>query len=189
VNNYLPTANPFNLAAPPAWFLQRLYAYDAAIVIFPSVKEPLYRIGRRGRNGHGLLNTLKGNPDTKIFVDNRLWPWKSILPTAVGADWNRILMEIPQYDTQRHGDPATRLDDLEAAQEAAEDRRMASELDAMGHSSYNLFKMMEGSRVGFGSRPEGAGYRALPAKKRAGASRSSTYRPTGAGEGAIFVGR
>lgn len=188
MNNYLPTANPFSLSTPPTWFLTALHAYDPQLVIFPSVSEGLYRIGRRGRFGHGMLNALKSNPDTKIFVENRLWPWKSILPTAVAMDWNRVLMEIPQYDTQRYGDPADRLDEIEAREEAAADRKMAAELDALGHSSYNLYKMLEGSRVGYGARPEGTGFTKLPGKKPR-TSRQSSYRPLGAGAGGMFVGR
>jgi hypothetical protein len=189
VTNYLRTANPFSLSTPPTWFLTALHAYDAQLVIFPSVSEGLYRIGRRGRFGHGLLRALASNPDTKIFVEHRLWPWKSILPTAVAMDWNRVLLEIPQYDTQRHGDPAERLDDLEAREEAAADRKMAAELDALGHESYNLYRMLEGSRVGSGARPEGAGFTKMPVRKKPRTSRQSSYRPLGAGTGGMFVGR
>lgn len=184
--NYIPTANPFSLAAPPAWFLAALRAYDAALVIFPSVKEPVYRMGRYGRFGHGLLSTLKSNPDSAIYVQHRIWPWKSLLPQTLGADWNRILLDIPNYDTQRFDDPGARLDDVEAAEAAAIDKRIANDLDAMGSDTYRTMKLITGQRVGAGRRPEGAGYKALPGKK-SGMSRQSSYRPTGAGAGAMFV--
>lgn len=188
-SNYIETANPFNLAAPPPWFLKALAAYDALFVIFPSVKEPLYRMGRYGKNGHGLLTTLKNNPDTAIFVAHRIWPWKSLLPKKLGADWNRILLDLPDYDTQRFGkDPGAALDEAEARIELADNARMQNELDAMGTASYNVMKLMTGGRVGAGVRPEGAGYAKLPGTKSR-TPRRSVYRPQGSGAGAMFVGR
>lgn len=186
--NYLITENPFNLAPPPAWFLTALRAYDAALVLFPSVKEPLYRMGRYGRYGHGLLSALQNNPDTAIFVAHRIWPWKSILPQALGADWNRILLEIPNYDTQQFRDPGAQIDAVEDAAESAETRRMLDVLDAMNGDTYRTMKLMTGQRVGAGIRPEGAGYRSLPGTTPGG-RRRPPYRPLGAGAGAIYVGR
>lgn len=187
--NYIVTANPFNLAAPPPSFLKALAAYDVLFVIFPSVKEPLYRMGRYGRYGHGLLRALKNNPDTAIFVAHRIWPWKSLLPAALGADWNRILLDIPSYDTQRFGnDPGEALDEAERRIEIADNKTLENELDAMGTASYNVAKLMTGGRVGAGIRPEGAGYRKLPGKPQR-TPRQRVYRPSGSGAGAMFVGR
>jgi hypothetical protein len=190
--NYLETSNPFNLAAPPPWFLKALAAYDAAFVIFPSVKEPVYRTGRYGKHGHGLLRALANNPDTAIFVAHRIWPWKSLLPQTLGADWNRILLDLPDYDTQRFGnDPGAALDEAESRIELADDRRMQNELDAISTSTYNVMKLMTGSRVGAGRRHEGAGaaYNKLVGARQSRPSRQAAYRPSGAGAGAMFVGR
>lgn len=182
--NFLVTENPFSLATPPAWFLAALRAYDSALVIFPSVKEPLYRMGRYGRYGHGLLHALKNNPDTAIFVAHRIWPWKSILPAGLGAQWQKILFDIPNYDTQRFGtDPGAALDEAEARLEAAEDRRIASDLDAMGGDTYRTMKLATGQRVGYGRS------RTSSLATKSGGRRRLPYRPTGAGAGAIFTGR
>lgn len=183
--NFVQTANPFGLATPPPAFLKALAAYDREIVLFPSVKEPVYRMGRRGRHGYGMLNVLKNHPDTKIYVAHKLWPLQSILPQAVGMDWNRVLLELPEYDTQRYTDPGARLDSIEAAAEAADDRKMQSELDARNTESYRLMQVMTGARVGSGVRPEGAGFRTLPSSSSGPRRRVS--RPRNAGAGAMFV--
>jgi hypothetical protein len=194
--NYIVTANPFALAAPPQWFLQALHAYDPLLVIFPSVKEPLYRMGRRGRYGHGLLRALRNVPDSTLFVEHRVWPWKSILPQELGADWNRILTEIPNYDTQRFGnDPGAALDEAEARVELANEQTLSDTLDAMNSDTYATMQLMNGSRVGAGVRAEGVGYKKLgktPSKKfyQSGSTRPSRHlRPRVEGAGAMFVGR
>jgi hypothetical protein len=182
--NFIQTANPFNLAPPPPSFLAALAAYDPLFVIFPSVKEPLYRMGRYGRYGHGLLRALRNIPDSAIFVEHRIWPWKSLLPKALGADWNRILLDIPNYDTQRFGnDPGEALDAAEARVELANDATMQNELDAINTATYNVAKLMTGSRVGAGTRKRHEGVQ--PSR----GPRHSVYRPMRAGAGAMFVGR
>jgi hypothetical protein len=187
--NYIQTANPFNLATPPAWFLKALHAYDPLLVIFASVKEPLYRMGRRGRFGHGMLKTLASMPDTQIYVAHRVWPWKSILPQTLGGNWARILLDIPDYDTQRFGkDPGEHLDEVEARQERDAQKSMLSDLDHLNGETYRLMKTLTGSRVGVGARPEGAGFKKLPGKSAP--SRKAPYRPRGyESAGAMFVGR
>jgi hypothetical protein len=190
MRNWIRTTNPFNLAVPPLWFLQALHAYDAAFVIFASTSQPVYRMGRRGRYGTGLLSTLNNQPDTTIFVAHKVWPWKSVLPATLGGDWNRILLEIPDYDTQRFGnDPGAGLDESEARAEAAADRRMLNDLDAINSDTYRAMKLIEGSRVGAGSRPEGAGYSKLPQPKTARSRRASSRPRNYQSTGAMFMGR
>ena len=182
--NFLQTANPFNLATPPAWFLSALRAYDADFVLFPSVKEPLYRTGRYGRYGHGLLRALANNPDTAIFVEHRIWPWKSFLPAGLGGQWQKILFDLPQYDTQRFGnDPGAALDEAEAAIEASDRRKLENELDAMGGDTYRTMKLATGQRVGYGRSVSSS------LGKLGQGRRPPAHRPSGAGAGAIFIGR
>ncbi len=185
--NFIQTANPFNLRTPPGWFLARLHAYDTELVIFPSEKEPVYRMGRRGRYGHGLLTVLKDIPDTKVFVDNRVWPWKSVLPESLGMQWAKVLVELPDYDTQRYDDPAGQLDAAEAKIEADLDKRIEDEADQRAAAMWRTLGIIEGSRIGGGSRPEGAGYSKLGTKPRA--SRRRVNRPVNSGAGALWVGR
>lgn len=188
MQNFIPTANPFGLATPPAWFLKRLFAYDSQLVIFPSTSKAVYQMGRRGRNGHGLLRPLAGLPDTNVFAAHRVWPWKEILPSGINNGWAEILLEIPQYDTQRYKDPAGQLDSVEAQAEADVDANIADGASELAGQMYRTLGLINGSRVGSGRRAEGAGYRALGDKSRA--PRRRVHRPTApSGTGAIWTGR
>lgn len=188
MRNYIQTANPFSLATPPAWFLAQLYAYDSELVIFPSTCKPVFQMGRRGRNGGTLGKPNPALPDTFVFSAHGIWPWKQIIPQEIGFGWGRILTELPEYDTQRFNNPGEQLDRIEQERDDALDASIADEADQRAAAMYRAAGLIEGTRVGFGSRPEGAGYSKLPtAKKRA--ARSRVYRPANSGEGAMFVGR
>lgn len=185
--NYIPTANPFALAAPPAWFLAQLAAYDASLVIFPSTCKPVFQIGRYGRYGGTLGKPNPKLPDTLVFSAHGIWPWKEIMPQEIGFGWGRVLAQLPEYDTQRFKDAGAQLDAVEAEAEQELDARIADEADQRAGAMYRTMGLITGSRVGSGSRPEGAGYDPLGRKPRR--RRRAAYRPTGAGSGAIFVGR
>lgn len=183
--NFIHTVNPFGLPTPPDWFLVCLAEYDSELVVFPSVAEPVYRLSRRAKHGTGLLKVLKNFPDTKICVDNRLYPVKSILSPSVGMAWGRVLSELPEYDQWRVSDDPTRvtekLDGLEASRAAAIQRDQEAECDARSGVARRLAQYATGSRVG------------LSYSKGAGASGARTglrpaRRPLGGGP-ALFVGR
>lgn len=187
MQNYLATTNPFGLAAPPAWFLSQLHAYDAMLVIFPSTCKPVFQMGRRGRHGGTLGKPTTKLPDTFVFSAHGIWPWKEVLPQEIGFGWGRVLAQLPEYDTQRFADPAGQLDAIELEAEQALDRAIADEADQRAADMYHTLKLIEGSRVGAGAMPAGAGYSRLGEKPRA--RRRRAYRPVGAGAGAMFVGR
>ncbi len=192
MQNFIQTANPFNLASPPDWFLRALFAYDPLLVIFQSVSDPMYRLARRTSTGRAQLNkVLKSYPDSDIYFRHRLWAWKSVEPMAIGGTlhgmtWQKLLLEIPEFDQQRFGTAgqvADRMDDLDALGERDVDRGIQTELDARNHDAYILAASRLGTRVGMSIRkPEGA--------RANRASRRAAYRPPNFGGGsAIFIGR
>lgn len=185
--NYIPTSNPFSLAPPPAWFLAQLAAYDSDLVIFPSTCRPVFNIGRYGRYGGTLGRPNPKLPDTIVFSRYGIHPWKELMPQEIGFGWGRVLVQLPEYDTQRFRDPAAQLDSVEDAAERDLDNRIADEADQRAADMYRTLSLIGGSRVGSGSRPEGAGYNPLGKKPRG--RRRRVYRPLDAGSGAIFVGR
>jgi hypothetical protein len=187
-SNWIHTSNPFSLRTPPDWFLARLAAYDSELRIFASIKEPVYRMGRVGRNGHGLLNVLNGVPDTAIYVAHRCWPWKSVLPESLGMQWARVLAELPDYDTQRFADPGETLDEAEAKIERELDARIADEADQRAADMYRTMGVIDGFRVGSGKRHEGAGYRKTGNTKTR-APRRRDLRPSFDGPGGVWTGR
>lgn len=182
--NWIPTTNPFSLAEPPAWFLEALSAYDPLLVIFASTHQPVYRLARRTSTGRAQLNrVLKSYPDSEVFFAHKLWAWKSIEPmqiggTRYGMTWQKLLLEIPEYDQQRFanaGAVADRLDELDQQQEQTNDRRIEGDLDALNHDAYIVASAQAGSRT---------------RAPRAGKKRQPVYRPPAFGGGsAIFVGR
>lgn len=190
--NFIPTANPFGLAIPPAWFLEQLAATDPLLVIFPSISEPLYRLARRTSTGKAQLNrVLKAYPDSAIYHAHKLWAWKSVEPMQIGGTlhgmtWQKLLLEIPEYDQQRFGTAnqvADRLDEMDVEEERTVDRDIQTGLDARNHDAYILAQSKLGSRVGLTIRkPEGA--------RSSRAGRKRAYRPPNFGGGsAIFIGR
>jgi hypothetical protein len=188
VQNWIPTTNPFGLAQPPAWFLTALAAYDPLLVIFASTSAPLYRLARRTQTGRAQLNKIiRGIPDSAVYLAHTLWAWKSVEPqvTALNNSWQKLLLEIPEYDTQRVGATAAadRLDHFDALEEARINRDIQTELDARNHDAYVLASSRVGSRIGLSTKkPEGA--------RGSRVSRRRAYRPLNFGGGsAIFIGR
>lgn len=190
MNNYLHTANPFNLAAPPASFLRDLFAYDSQIVIFPSVKEPVYRFCRRTSGKSFWMRFDKTHPDSAVCLAHRLIPLKAIMPRPT---WGQTLIaEIAAHDIQRVGGGAAAAELLEQ-QEQLEDRRQQvaqdDECDARASEAYKGLKAQMGERIHLGTRKrEGAGATKNPLSQRM-ASKGRAFRPRGAGDHAMFVGR
>jgi hypothetical protein len=186
--NYVETINPFGLARPPAWFLRQLLAYDALLRVFPSTCKPVYQVGRQGRHGGALTRPNPKLPDTIVFAAHGIWPWKEVMPQTIGFGWQKVLDDLPDYDTQRFRDPAGTLDANEAQRERELELRIADEAEQRGADFYRTLQLIDGQRVGSGARPEGAGYTPVPGMKPR-ARRRRAYRPVGAGAGAMFVGR
>lgn len=181
--NFIPTANPFGLATPPAWFLQALLAYDHRLVIFPSTHQPCFQMGRRVGRGMPLSKPLEHLPDTKVFYDHQVYPWKRVLASSLmGMSWQRVLRDLPCFDTQKVEDPVNAPDRLEAEEEAALDKQISDGADQLAADFWRTYNLIEGSRVGYGH----------AAKKvpNARGRRRRVHRPTApSGTGAIWVGR
>lgn len=182
--NFIPTANPFGLATPPAWFLQALLAYDPRLVLFPSVQEPCYQMGRRASPGRGpgMARPLTRLPDTQVFHAHRVYPWKRILAaTIVGMSWQRVLRDLPCYDTEKVEDPVSAPDRMEAEDEAALDKAIADGADQIAADAWGTLQLITGAQVGYGQAAK-----RLPKGRR---HRRRVHRPLGAGAGALWVGR
>lgn len=188
-SNYIQTSNPFALATPPEWFLARLAAYDPAFVIFPSVKHPYYCTGRRGRYMTGLSRPIPHAPDSAIYVQHKIWPWKPILPEPCHTrGWAGILLDIPMFDTQRYGaDPGADLDRAEEEAEVRQDLSIADAADQLGRDTWGTYQLMEGARVGSGSRKHGGSNDKLGLKT--GRRRRSRRPVTDGQPGGIWLGR
>lgn len=189
--NYLETANPFALAAPPASFLRDLAAYDPLIVIFPSTKEAVYRFCRRATGGTFWQRFDRTHPDSAICLAQRLVPLKAILPRPT---WGQTLIsQIASCDVQRVGGGKAAAELLEE-QDSLEERRQQvaqdDECDARSGEAYRGLKAQMGERIHLGTKTrDGAGGTKNPLSARQATSTRKPYRPRGSGDHAMFVGR
>jgi hypothetical protein len=150
--NYLETTNPFGLAAPPDWFLRDLFAQDPALVIFPSMVQPFYRVARRCTHTPGLvaLQTVLSDKaaDVKLLIAEKLVPVTDIYPRP---HWGPLILEeLHKRDIWAAGGAdkaADRLEADEAERDARIDRQGDDELDRRGTSAYFGLQQRQGDRV------------------------------------------
>lgn len=119
--NYV--ADNSKMPVPPAYFSQRIYDFDAMLVLLPSrVRPGTYVIARRKQFGPGItekaIDATYANPDTKMCVLNNCVP--VCLMFATGATWDPepIIAKLAARDIWAHGG-ADKVADMLEAQEAA----------------------------------------------------------------------
>lgn len=120
---------------PPDYFLQRIYDYDALLVLFPSQVRPgAYVIARRRENSPGLTSAALAavaNPDTRQCM---AMGWVPVcVMFQVGVSWNpdQIIARLKARDIRAQGGAdkvADRLEAEEAAEEAARKKALRDEL-------------------------------------------------------------
>lgn len=126
--NYLQTSNPFCLPRPPAWWLRALADFDQALVVFPSVIQRIYILGRRrgftNRAAVQPLVTLNNNLvrmtaglDGDVLATHNLVYVDKIIGWGVWT--NAIFNQLRARDTWRVGGGAAYADLVEQ-QEAQE---------------------------------------------------------------------
>lgn len=152
MSNTLPLSNTFGIAQPPKWWLDALSVFDDQLVIFPSQKDPVYRLGRKSRLSAGIepsdVPGIENHPDTVIMRRNGLVPVTTVIP---GAIWDlRVFKALAERDTQRLGGFEGTMRALEAQDQAAEAeiaRVQEDELAARGVDAYASLQYRDGARV------------------------------------------
>lgn len=140
--NYIGDQNPFNLAAPPDWWLRKLAERDPALRIFPGLTQPCYRVGRLTPRA-ALLKPVALESETNRMMKAGCVPVISLRP---GVTWNDdFFLWLERNDTWRFRGPTVDdkiekyVDDLERREQAAEDkadRQEADDLEARSTSAY-----------------------------------------------------
>src|ERR1700674_4410629 len=115
-----------NMSVPPAYWLQRLYDFDADLVVFPSRFKPYaYVLARRQRLAKGLtdeaLVATATQPDTKLCLLRGLVPVTLIYRTGVTWSIDNIIAQLKARDLWAAGGAEKAADLLEAQDTAAED--------------------------------------------------------------------
>lgn len=155
--------SPFNLPRPRRWWAQVLADFDPDLRIFPSQKQPVYRVMRLARLSGGLnldrfrhlLHAL--NPDTRIALERHLVPVMTFGPDVFNRHPSLIVAALRRRDTwalapggdaNDRGDAAAdALDQMEADAQAAIDRRIKDENRQRQKAMALAYRYRTGSRV------------------------------------------
>lgn len=128
LRNWIPVPNPFQLTAPPAWWLRLLHGYDRDLVVFPSRKERVYRLARRARLSGGLPGDFPvHHPDTVVMKQHRLVSVAALPVALVSSD--AIIPQLRDRDIEAHGGWENYLAKLEALEQRKEERADAEVTD------------------------------------------------------------
>lgn len=119
--NYFPT-NP-NVATPPEYVLQRVFDFDADLVLFPSTNVPFaYVIARRAHRTGGMNihdpAFHQAPPDTKWCVERHFLPVTLMYKTGLSWEIDRVLEELAARDIWRAGGAEAYADQADAADDA-----------------------------------------------------------------------
>lgn len=152
MTNWIGTRNPWNLAAPPPWWLRKLAARDAALRVFPGLTQPVYRIGRVTPRAKGL-RPIAHDSETSRMVLHSCIPVTSLVPFVT---WNDdFFIWLDEHDSwrlappERAGDAAADLLDARDRDRAV--RQDAAEADALDQLSSSAWfgKQVRAGEVAF----------------------------------------
>ena len=128
-----------NAEQPPAYFLQRLYDFDAMLVLMPSRDVPgAYVLGRRKQFGQGLseqaLAGVYAKADTRMAIINGAVPVCMVMKPSSGS-WSPdpLIRTLMARDIWEHGGADKVADMLEAQEDAAK----AANAQAIRDDIYN----------------------------------------------------
>lgn len=178
--------NPWQLAGPPGWWLDLLYAADSELVLFPSKTTGVYRVARKvDQNTQPIMTAVQGVPDTTTYVTNGLIPITSLLPFT---NWSPIVIEdLMARNIARFGGwqkAAAALDDFDAKEERSRNALIEGKAHALGVDSWWSRQFGTGAAVSMAHKTR-PGARSTAARRR-----QPAYRPLNFASGsAAFVGR
>jgi hypothetical protein len=152
VTNCLAIKSKFGLTPPPAWWLKLMHAYDDQLVIFPSQKDPVFRLGRKSRLSAGIepsdVPGVENHPDTVIMRNHGLVPVTTVVP---GAIWDvRVFNQLAERDTWRMGgatEANLKIEAVDEAQKKNVETKQADELHERSVDAYAAYRYRTGSRV------------------------------------------
>lgn len=151
--NYIAD-NP-NMAVPPAYWLQRLFDFDAELVCFPSRYIPYaYVLARRRRISvkpwdKALADTAT-QPDTRLCLERGLVPVTLIYKTGATWEIDKVIRSLKARDIWSNGGAdkaADLLDKREADDAEAARKQTRDDMYARSGLAYQLYKRRTGQRV------------------------------------------
>ncbi len=151
--NYIPD-NP-RMETPPAYWLQRLYDYDAELVVLPSRQRPYaYVLARRVRlakpmTAQALLH-IYTQLDTRMCMSLGLVPVSLIYRTGLTWSIDNIIADLKSRDIWAHGGADKTADLMDATEEKADEGRKKALRDDMWMRSgmaWSSYQRRTGQRV------------------------------------------
>jgi len=122
------------MPVPPEYFLQRLYDYDALLVMFPSTVRPGgYVIARRRENSPGLTSAALAavaNVDTRMCMAMGWVPICMMYQTGISWNPDQIIARLSARDIRALGGAdrvADTLEEQEDAEKAAQRKALRDE--------------------------------------------------------------
>jgi hypothetical protein len=144
------------MAVPPAFFLQRIYDYDAELVMFPSRHVPYaYVLARRRRFrivslDQALEKTIE-QPDTKLCLQRGLVPVTMIIRHSMKSwDVDAVIRSLQARDIWAHGggDAYTnKIEDHESAEEQSKRKQLRDDMWMRSGQAWESYKRRTGQRV------------------------------------------
>jgi hypothetical protein len=180
-----------NSERPPHYFLQRLYDFDAMLVLMPSREQPgAYVLGRRKQWGPGLteaaVDAVYTKADTKMAILNNTVPVCMVFKPVNGS-WNPdpLIRTLMSRDIWAHGGADKVADMLEAqedAEKAAIRKQMRDDLYNRSGDAWRSYQSRTGqSTIRFNDY--------LPAKSQGNSSAPVLRAPAQARKSTVGLGR
>ena len=159
--NWIVDTNRWNLTAPPEWFLQKLWNFDAQLVIIPSRNDavkgekPHYLLARRRLHSAGLGDVValdNKHPDTNMCMVHGLIPvgplrFKKGVNTFTEAGLDSLLDNLRARDmwalTGRDKDPDAAWKAVEAAEEEQKQQERRSLRDMFYHRARDAYRSLK----------------------------------------------
>lgn len=163
-NNYLCSENPWNLPAPPAWWLAMLGDYDRELVVFPSRHRQVYVLARRRHfsNAMAEMDTLDKNLlkqsaglDGDLMAKHNLIYVRHLIGNTIQRA--NIFQWLRDHDLQAHGGGAevAKLIETEEEYNARKKRAQTIEnIDYRARDAWRSYQARTGRRSGYrGNKP------------------------------------
>jgi hypothetical protein len=151
MTNYIKDKNPLDLAAPPQWWLSKLYEFDDSLVVVPSRMAYCYRLAQRRPPDKrtNLVHDLQGDNDSQMLRSYGLVPVTTIIATA---RWDNPIMfeDLRQRMPSRMGGAEKfeqMLLDKEKMRELNERAAREDMLDHIAKDSLGYYKKKAGIRT------------------------------------------
>ena len=172
LTNYLVTANPWHLEAPPLWWLQKLADTDSDLVVFPSQCRMCHVLARKRRHSNAMqaadkldkdLLRQSAGMDGDILATHNLVYVRHLIGNTIKR--YEIFQWLRDHDIWDLGgaEKASNLIESEAEVVAAQKRKaLLEDIDHRARDAWRSYQARTGRRVSFGQKQ---GYRSAPPAK------------------------